>query len=166
MNRRHPGTTCFRVVVLLLLGSLTAPPAGFPADAQSGRHPGNDEKISFLTLVVTADSVRLDRWTEVTGILKKPRSVRRGTGISYQAVSHSGTTLWQGFVGDPLTRRLEVEDSLGSGRLSTQIVTRLPTALQAERVEFWKSDPSAAVDGKAVGRRLIGTIPWPPSEQR
>ena len=170
MSISQPSSIAGRVIGLLILGGLLVTAGRLPVEAGAGGQRGGDEKTTFLTLVVTADSVRLDQCITVPGVLKAPRSAQRGRGLRCDAVSPLGALLWRSHLGRPLIRHFEIEDPPGSGRWSSQIITldsarvvlRLPARLTAARLEFYQSDRSE----KTGGDRLIGTIPWPPVENR
>jgi hypothetical protein len=93
------------------------------------------DKIVFLRLEVTADSVALIRASVVDGSLKQQRVPDTSRAIQYRVFLDDGTEWTTGSRNDARIRRYEYEDSDNPGQLRSTMVI-LDTAFMVLRVPY------------------------------
>lgn len=141
---------CAAVLLVLACGS---------AGAQ-----GNS-RVVFLHLKMRQGKVVLLDQTIRAGSLKQSRSAQHYATWTYDLVSSTGEILWSGTMRDPSFRRYEYEDPNEPGKIRSKQVllddveftVRVPHIDGGQRVQFYRSIATSAVEGRPV-RQSIGTI--------
>jgi hypothetical protein len=123
------------------------------------------ERILFLTIELTGQSVQIVETVVRPGRLKSPSPDQQTGEFQYELLNQQGRILWQAAESNPLNLRYEYVDSLGNLNTiavpleRTSVMIRVPFIESAHSVRFLIKPSSTRIDPGDSLWRTIGILP-------
>ncbi len=130
-------------------------------------------ELTFLTLEISDQGIRLVEWNTVPGTIKRPRHQDGRSAIVYEAQSVSNDASWEGGLDDPRIVRLESFDASPAGTISARIIRRdtaqftirVPRDVTIHHLAFFDQRRVEKGGRPSVSRTPLAILEWPTTRQ-
>ncbi len=131
-----------------------------------GAEIADDSNILFLLLHTDGNSVTLKESTIVPGSLKRPRQLPGLNDIEYKVISSDSAVLFQGYINNPLVKRIEYEDADNPGQLKTKIIElpesdfmlRIIDHRDMKHIDLYRVANRSNLKSEKTSREFIGRL--------
>jgi hypothetical protein len=129
-----------------------------------GAEKTDDPGILFLTFHTDGKSVTLKESATVPGTLKQPRQSPGLNDLEYKALSSDLSVLFQGYINNPLVKRIEYADN--QGQLKTKIIElpesdftlRIIDHQDMKHIDFYRVVDRSNTQSEKISREFIGRL--------